>query len=150
MRSPGAGTGPKMCPRGPAFERRSIVQIRPMAARLVANICFEKITRASYRWSQLLKPEGRLHEAFAGEARAGRPGMNALCIDRGKLRGCQESCPSIHQNCCPNFRGLCIGPAKESVKPVERWPICPERALWLSPTILLRTCSSLHKNASMF
>ena len=40
---PGAGNGPKMWPRGPAFEPQSIVQIRPMAARLVAKISFGKI-----------------------------------------------------------------------------------------------------------
>ena len=55
---PGAGNGPKMCPRGPALEPRSIVRIRPMAARLVAKIHFEKIPRAMYFWSQLFKPEG--------------------------------------------------------------------------------------------
>ena len=37
---PGAGNGSKMCPRGPAFEPQSIVQIRPMAARLVAKSRF--------------------------------------------------------------------------------------------------------------
>ena len=41
---PGAGNGPKMWPRGPAFERRSIVQIRPMAARFVAKVRFAKHT----------------------------------------------------------------------------------------------------------
>ena len=39
---PWAGNGPKMCPRGPAFEPQSIVQIRPMAARLVAKVRFGK------------------------------------------------------------------------------------------------------------
>ena len=44
---PGAGNGPKMWPRGPAFEPQSIVQIRPMAARLVAKMRFEKIAGAN-------------------------------------------------------------------------------------------------------
>ena len=39
----GAQNGPKMCPWGPAFERRNIVQVRPMAARLVAKVRFGKI-----------------------------------------------------------------------------------------------------------
>ena len=55
---PGAGDGPKMRPRGPAFERRSIDQIWPMAARLVAKMRFEKIAGANYFGSQLFKPQG--------------------------------------------------------------------------------------------
>ena len=39
----GARSGPKMWPRGPARERRSIVRIRPMATRLVAKIRFGKL-----------------------------------------------------------------------------------------------------------
>ena len=39
----GVQSGPKMWPRGPARERRSIVRIRPMAARLVAKMRFGKI-----------------------------------------------------------------------------------------------------------
>ena len=53
---PGAGNGPKMCPREPALEPRSIVRIRPLAARLVAKIRFEKIPGAMYVWSQVFKP----------------------------------------------------------------------------------------------
>ena len=56
---PRAGDGPKMWPRGPAFEPQSIFQIRPMAARLVAKIRFERIAGAKYFLRQLSKPEGR-------------------------------------------------------------------------------------------
>ena len=55
---PGAGSGPKMCPRGPAFEPRSVAQIQPMAARLVAKLRFEKIAGADDFGSQLFNPEG--------------------------------------------------------------------------------------------
>ena len=55
---PGAGNGPKMWPRGPALERRSIVQIRPMAARLVEEMRLEKVAGARSCWSQLFKSEG--------------------------------------------------------------------------------------------
>ena len=51
---PFASQGPGM----PAFERRSIVQIRPMVARLVAKMRFEKIARANCFGRQLFKPQG--------------------------------------------------------------------------------------------
>ena len=47
-----------MWPKRPAFEPQSIVQIRPLAARLVAKMCFEKIAGANYFGSQLFKPQG--------------------------------------------------------------------------------------------
>ena len=47
-----------MWPKRPAFEPQSIVQIRPLAARLVAKMRFEKIARAMYCWSHVSKAEG--------------------------------------------------------------------------------------------
>ena len=57
---PGARNGPKMWPKRPAFEPQSIVQIRPLAARLVAKMRFEKNARANYFGRQLFKSEGNL------------------------------------------------------------------------------------------
>ena len=37
--------GPKRWPRGPARDRRSIVRIRPVATRLVANMRFGKLAQ---------------------------------------------------------------------------------------------------------
>ena len=48
---PGAGNGSKMCPRRPAFEPQSIVQIRPMATRLVAKNCFQNFRNSRNSFS---------------------------------------------------------------------------------------------------
>ena len=122
MGPPGAGNGPKMWPRGPAFERRSIVQIRPMAARLVAKIHFEKIPRAMYFWSQVFKPgsnggatngggtcpvkvqEGENWPPLTGSRRMGadNPRRNSSCVSCENVRKSSafRFCETLAKNVC--------------------------------------------------
>ena len=71
---PGAGNGPKMWPLRPAFEPQSIVQIRPMAARLVAKLRFGKILLCPRYIAPVCKPLGRAPAAPLPRWQGGRRG----------------------------------------------------------------------------
>ena len=79
---PGAGDGPKMCAQEPAFEPQSMVRIRPMAARLVAKMRFEK-----KRKSQLLFTGPRsncsVHFLMANDSSAGKTKNGSILLPSG-------------------------------------------------------------------
>ena len=77
-----------MWPRGPAFEPRCIVQIRPMAARMVAKVRVENIARADYCWSQLFKPEGMsLDLLYDGPEQVPLKTSPRLCLTQRRRNG---------------------------------------------------------------